>query len=284
LYLPAHGAVLGRSGLAVGPPPCPVVVHRAGGPGGQCYLWSCCCAPAPVKPAAVRPRTQDSPFYIRSALHSAGTSVIQLALFPRGPAGRGASGPGCGQAGHPGRRRVRPAALAPGSTGQPRHGGAGTAGPAHRPRRADVGQHVGQRHLRRADRYGGGPADRRAQRPAARCRRGGLPRAGAGLRGRIAGHRRHGPGVLRRRHRPRVGSLPRRAPAPRRHHRRHRLRRGLLRREQARRLGAGHCGRQDFTTVAALPVPVRYPAVTALGGQIYLFGGQAITGPHAGRR
>jgi len=29
---------------------------------------------------------------------------------------------------------------------------------------------------------------------------------------------------------------------------------------------------------------VRYPAVTALGGQIYLFGGQAITGPHAGRR
>ena len=37
-----------------------------------------------------------------------------------------------------------------------------------------------------------------------------------------------------------------------------------------------------FTTVATLPVPVRYPAVAALGGQIFVFGGQAITGAHAG--
>jgi putative pyrroloquinoline-quinone binding quinoprotein/Kelch motif protein len=39
---------------------------------------------------------------------------------------------------------------------------------------------------------------------------------------------------------------------------------------------------RTFTTVARLPVPVRYPAVAALGGQIFAFGGQAITGPHAG--
>ncbi|HCU97680.1 MAG TPA: hypothetical protein DHU96_35220 [Actinobacteria bacterium] len=38
----------------------------------------------------------------------------------------------------------------------------------------------------------------------------------------------------------------------------------------------------SFTTVASLPVPVRYPAVAALGGQIYVFGGQAITGRQAG--
>jgi outer membrane protein assembly factor BamB len=37
-----------------------------------------------------------------------------------------------------------------------------------------------------------------------------------------------------------------------------------------------------YTTVAALPVPVRYPAVAVLNGQILVFGGQAITGPHAG--
>ncbi|HET7243750.1 MAG TPA: PQQ-binding-like beta-propeller repeat protein [Streptosporangiaceae bacterium] len=37
-----------------------------------------------------------------------------------------------------------------------------------------------------------------------------------------------------------------------------------------------------FTTVARLPVPVRYPAVAALGGQIFVFGGQTVTGPHAG--
>ena len=39
---------------------------------------------------------------------------------------------------------------------------------------------------------------------------------------------------------------------------------------------------RTFTTVTALPVPVRYPAVAALDGMIYVFGGQAITGPNAG--
>jgi outer membrane protein assembly factor BamB len=39
---------------------------------------------------------------------------------------------------------------------------------------------------------------------------------------------------------------------------------------------------RSFTAVASLPVPVRYPAVAALGGQIFVFGGQAITGPRAG--
>jgi hypothetical protein len=37
-----------------------------------------------------------------------------------------------------------------------------------------------------------------------------------------------------------------------------------------------------FSTVATLHVPVRYPAVAALGGRIYVFGGQAVRGPHAG--
>jgi len=37
-----------------------------------------------------------------------------------------------------------------------------------------------------------------------------------------------------------------------------------------------------FRSVASLSVPVRYPAVTALGGKIYVFGGQAITGARAG--
>ena len=37
-----------------------------------------------------------------------------------------------------------------------------------------------------------------------------------------------------------------------------------------------------FRTVAVLRVPVRYPAVAALGGKIYVFGGLAVTGPHAG--
>ncbi len=37
-----------------------------------------------------------------------------------------------------------------------------------------------------------------------------------------------------------------------------------------------------FQPVASLPVPVRYPAVAALAGQIYVFGGQAVTGPQAG--
>jgi outer membrane protein assembly factor BamB len=40
---------------------------------------------------------------------------------------------------------------------------------------------------------------------------------------------------------------------------------------------------RTFTTVAKLRVPVRYPAVAALGGVIFVFGGQAITGTHAGR-
>jgi PQQ-like domain len=39
---------------------------------------------------------------------------------------------------------------------------------------------------------------------------------------------------------------------------------------------------RTFTKAAALPVPVRYPAVAALGGKVFVFGGQAITGPHAG--
>jgi hypothetical protein len=39
---------------------------------------------------------------------------------------------------------------------------------------------------------------------------------------------------------------------------------------------------RSFTKVASLAVPVRYPAVAALGGQIFVFGGQAISGPHAG--
>ena len=37
-----------------------------------------------------------------------------------------------------------------------------------------------------------------------------------------------------------------------------------------------------FRTVAALRLPVRYPAVAALGGKIYVFGGLAVSGPHAG--
>ena len=37
-----------------------------------------------------------------------------------------------------------------------------------------------------------------------------------------------------------------------------------------------------FTTIADLPVPVRYPAAAALDGQIFVFGGQAITGRRAG--
>jgi outer membrane protein assembly factor BamB len=38
-----------------------------------------------------------------------------------------------------------------------------------------------------------------------------------------------------------------------------------------------------FSTVASLPVPVRYPAVAAVHGLIYVFGGQAITGARAGQ-
>ena len=39
---------------------------------------------------------------------------------------------------------------------------------------------------------------------------------------------------------------------------------------------------RTFTTMATLPVPVRYPTVAALNGMIYAFGGQAITGLDAG--
>ena len=38
---------------------------------------------------------------------------------------------------------------------------------------------------------------------------------------------------------------------------------------------------RTFTTVVALRIPVRYPAVAALGGRIFVFGGQAISGPQA---
>jgi hypothetical protein len=38
-----------------------------------------------------------------------------------------------------------------------------------------------------------------------------------------------------------------------------------------------------FSTVASLPVPVRYPAVAAVNGLVYVFGGQAITGAQAGQ-
>ena len=40
---------------------------------------------------------------------------------------------------------------------------------------------------------------------------------------------------------------------------------------------------RTFVSVADLPVPVRYPAVTTLGGLIYVIGGQATHGPEAGR-
>ncbi len=39
----------------------------------------------------------------------------------------------------------------------------------------------------------------------------------------------------------------------------------------------------SYRAAASLPVPVRYPAVAALGGKIYVFGGQAITGATAGQ-
>jgi len=40
---------------------------------------------------------------------------------------------------------------------------------------------------------------------------------------------------------------------------------------------------RSFASVASLPVPVRYPAVAATGGLVYVFGGQAITGAGAGQ-
>ena len=39
---------------------------------------------------------------------------------------------------------------------------------------------------------------------------------------------------------------------------------------------------RTFKSIATLRIPVRYPAVAALGGRIYVFGGQAVEGPHAG--
>lgn len=39
---------------------------------------------------------------------------------------------------------------------------------------------------------------------------------------------------------------------------------------------------RTFSVVASLPVAVRYAAVTAANGKIYVFGGQAVTGPRAG--
>lgn len=38
-----------------------------------------------------------------------------------------------------------------------------------------------------------------------------------------------------------------------------------------------------FRTVATLRVPVRYPAVAAVAGKLYVFGGEAISGPDAGK-
>ncbi|HLH67026.1 MAG TPA: PQQ-binding-like beta-propeller repeat protein [Solirubrobacteraceae bacterium] len=40
---------------------------------------------------------------------------------------------------------------------------------------------------------------------------------------------------------------------------------------------------RSFETVASLPVPVRYPAVAALGGKLYVFGGEAVQGADAGQ-
>ena len=40
---------------------------------------------------------------------------------------------------------------------------------------------------------------------------------------------------------------------------------------------------RTFRRVATLPVPVRYPAVAAQSGRLYVFGGEAVSGPDAGR-
>lgn len=40
---------------------------------------------------------------------------------------------------------------------------------------------------------------------------------------------------------------------------------------------------RTFHTVATLPVPVRYPAIAALHGLLYVLGGEAVTGPQAGQ-
>jgi hypothetical protein len=40
---------------------------------------------------------------------------------------------------------------------------------------------------------------------------------------------------------------------------------------------------RHFAVAAKLPVPVRYPAVGAIGGNLYLFGGQLVGGPRSGQ-
>src|SRR5205085_5358404 len=40
---------------------------------------------------------------------------------------------------------------------------------------------------------------------------------------------------------------------------------------------------RHFRAVAALPVPVRYPAAAPFGGKVLVFGGQAVTGTRVGR-
>ena len=40
---------------------------------------------------------------------------------------------------------------------------------------------------------------------------------------------------------------------------------------------------RSYHTVAQLPVAVRYPAVAALGGKLYVFGGDAVSGPGSGK-
>ena len=114
--------------------------------------------------------------------------------------------------------------------------------------------------------------------------------AGAVSRGRALvfgggsrGHRRHDPGILRRWHRPRDGIAADAAlRRPGGHHRRHRIPRGRLPREQARRLGAGHCGRPDLHHGRNAAGSGALPGRRRPGRPIYLFSGQAITGPHAG--
>ena len=164
------------------------------------------------------------------------------AWFAAGPGSgagiRGApAGAGRGRAGWLARRRGRPAALAPGGAGQPGGGGGRTPGPAARRWRAGGRRRVGERGLRCAHRHRGGPPDRCARRCAARCGGRSVRGAGLDLRGRLAGHGRHGPGVPAcwpgRRHAPRCrdqrGIIARAALGRRGgHHRQHHLPGGRL--------------------------------------------------------
>ena len=157
----------------------------------------------------------------------------------------------------------------------------GTAGPADRARRADAGG-ASASGVYAVLTAAACPADRSAQRPAARCRRGGRGRAlvfGGGSPATVGTVQ----AFSRRWHCPRGGIDARAAlRRPGGHDRRHRLHRGRLRRQPARRSVLATTDGRRFTVVAPLRVPVRYPAVAALGGQIYVFGGQAITGPTRG--